>query len=447
MLFGMPGGHWVTGFIEKIARGIRACVVIHQLLSNTNNRSLTEEDNLWWFMPAADVLGFSAALLQVAGYLLYIRQFRRSSIRPNAASWLMFAYGTTLLVLLEAVNGATWSVMALPAVCAAMSVGVAYLCFKPGATDPVEPSEKLVFGADVLLSIAFVLMVTGIAFQEAPKPVFLILGNITTFTAFLPILISTWKAPEREHPAAWTVWSIAYLLLFVATLWVDRGANPSLLIYPTLSVLLHASIAAMAFWGRADRRKFVGADREIYLAQSAISGRGMFATRAYAAGDVICRLEGSVKKGPVTSDTGPNWIGIGPNLWIDPKSPLDFINHSCEPNAAFGRKRQLVALAPIAAEDEITFDYSTSETDPDWTMDCSCGTPSCRRGLFAIQHSFVGAVDAPPASPLMQLIWKKRRHVPETATAFPQLGDNVTVLPVKRRRRRAEVPAQREAVG
>jgi SET domain len=396
----------------------------------------------------ADVLGVSAALLQVCGYLLYVRKFVGSSIRPNAASWLMFSYGTTLLVALEAVNGATWPVMALPAICAAMSVGVAYLCLQPGATDPIERPEKIVFGADVLLSIAFICMVWGIAFQGASKPVFLILGNITTFTAFLPILISTWKKPEREHPAAWIVWTVAYLLLFVATIWADRGANPSLLIYPTLSMVLHGAIAAFAYAGRkSQERVYVGADQSIYLGRSAINGHGMFATRAYDAGAPICRLEGQLMTGPVDSDVGPNWIGIGPNRWIDPVSPLDFINHNCEPNAAFGRNRQLYALRPIAADEEITFDYSTSESDPHWSMACGCGAPSCRHGLFAMQISFSNAAEAPPASPLMQLIWKHRRKVATDAVAFPQLADNVTVLPVKPRRRRANPSPPLEAVG
>ena len=41
-------------------------------------------------------IGIMAGLLQVAGYAFYSSKMLKRDIRPNAASWLMFAYGTTL---------------------------------------------------------------------------------------------------------------------------------------------------------------------------------------------------------------------------------------------------------------------------------------------------------------------------------------------------------------
>ena len=105
---------------------------------------------------------------------------------------------------------------------------------------------------------------------------------------------------------------------------------------------------------------------------------------------------------------------------IDPDRPLDHINHHCTPNAAFGPRRQLIALRPIAPHEEVTIDYSTTEADSAWTMRCACGAAACRGTLFAIQHSFADAPEPPRASPLMQLIWQHRR-IPALASAFPQL--------------------------
>jgi SET domain len=378
-----------------------------------------------------EVLGSGAALLQLCGYIFYIRQFLQTSIRPNAASWFMFSYGTALLVALEWANAASWAVLALPATCAAMSVIVALLCLRKDATDPVERSEKIVFAADIFLTIIFSAMMTGIAFQSLPPVAFLLVGNVTTFTAFLPIIASTWRSPGREQPGPWMVWAFAYISLFAATLWSDRGANPALLIYPTLSALLHAAIAVLVLAKRASRRIYVGDRQSIFIDQSGIEGRGIFAAISLARGDPVCTLRGEPRSGPVRSEVGPNWIGIGRDAWIDPELPLDHINHSCNANAAFGPGYVLTALRPIDVGEEITLDYSSTEADPTWSMECHCGSEKCRKVLYAIQISFADNLFPPPAAPALQNVWRNER-ARHTVTAFPQLEpapSNVTSKP------------------
>lgn len=55
-----------------------------------------------------------------------------------------------------------------------------------------------------------------------------------------------------------------------------------------------------------------------------------------------------------------------------------YINHSCEPNAAFTEQGNLVALKPIRPDSEITWDYSSWEQNPNYRLICKCGSPSCR---------------------------------------------------------------------
>ena len=144
----------------------------------------------------------------------------------------------------------------------------------------------------------------------------------------------------------------------------------------------------------------------------------MIAGRRFDAGEMVWRLTGKPVFGAVT-ESGPNYIGLGPNVWIDPDLPLDHINHHCEPNAAFGPRRQLLALRPIEAHEEITIDYSTTEADPRWSMPCSCGAAGCRKMLYAIQHSFGQAPAPPQASPLMQLVWRQSpRRTPMPFRSF-----------------------------
>lgn len=76
------------------------------------------------------------------------------------------------------------------------------------------------------------------------------------------------------------------------------------------------------------------------------------------------------------------------NVWLDPSSgsPLRFLNHSCEPNL----KRTTDALTFVAMRDlkpgeQLTCDYATLEVNPDWRMDCSCGSEHCRKVVGGIQ--------------------------------------------------------------
>jgi hypothetical protein len=341
-------------------------------------------------------------------------------IRPNAASAFMFAYGTALLVLLEFSDGGAWPVLALPATCAFMSIFIALLCLRKGATEKVDRVEAVAFSADVWLTALWAAIAFGYGDISPYSAGFLLAGNVTTLTAFFPVLRSTWKTPERERPEPWLVWTSAYIVLAVVTFLADRGQHPALMVYPVLSALLHGSVALMALRGPARILRWVDAARSIYIGRSEIHGRGMVAGRRFEAGEPVWTLTGKPIFGAVT-ESGPNYIGLGPDVWIDPDLPLDHINHHCAPNAAFGPRRQLVALRPIEAHEEVTIDYSTTECDAAWAMKCGCGADDCRGMLYSIQYSFAHN-DAPPAaSPLMQLVWRQRRAAAAAAPAFPQL--------------------------
>lgn len=56
-------------------------------------------------------LGIVAAALQAAGYLVYGSRVLRRDILPNPTSWLMFAYGTTLLFILEWDRDASYDIV------------------------------------------------------------------------------------------------------------------------------------------------------------------------------------------------------------------------------------------------------------------------------------------------------------------------------------------------
>ena len=58
--------------------------------------------------------------------------------------------------------------------------------------------------------------------------------------------------------------------------------------------------------------------------------------------------------------------------------PPDYVNHSCEPNSGLSGQITLVAMRDIAAGEEITYDYATSDGSSYDEFQCGCGSALCR---------------------------------------------------------------------
>lgn len=57
---------------------------------------------------------------------------------------------------------------------------------------------------------------------------------------------------------------------------------------------------------------------------------------------------------------------------------VNFINHSCEPNAGYDGAHSIVALRRIFAGEEICMDYGTFSFSFDHEFTCRCGSFGCR---------------------------------------------------------------------
>lgn len=129
--------------------------------------------------------------------------------------------------------------------------------------------------------------------------------------------------------------------------------------------------------------------KKIIVKESGIHGKGVFADEEIAKGKRIQYIQGTKVKLPRRGHHDKNvmstWYGVGRYIWIDPgDTPFRYLNHSCEPNAAVAGTKTLVALQTIRKDDEITIDYSMTDADPHWGLDCHCGAPSCRKYIQAI---------------------------------------------------------------
>ncbi len=79
-------------------------------------------------------------------------------------------------------------------------------------------------------------------------------------------------------------------------------------------------------------------------------------------------------------------INIAENIWLYPKKDSFGwnLNHSCSPNC-YARGRHIWALRDISPGEEITIDYSTTNVDKRWKMNCHCKSRNCRQVIRSIQ--------------------------------------------------------------
>lgn len=120
---------------------------------------------------------------------------------------------------------------------------------------------------------------------------------------------------------------------------------------------------------------------------SAIHGKGLFAAQAIAAGEIVAVKGGHVlgrdEWEALEPRLGAAEIQIAEDLFIAPVREADregsmlYTNHSCEPNMALQGQIVFVAMRDIAAGEELTHDWATTDDD-DYVMQCNCGSPGCR---------------------------------------------------------------------
>ncbi|PIN86663.1 hypothetical protein COV19_04080 [Candidatus Woesearchaeota archaeon CG10_big_fil_rev_8_21_14_0_10_44_13] len=124
--------------------------------------------------------------------------------------------------------------------------------------------------------------------------------------------------------------------------------------------------------------------------RSKIEGKGLFAAADIKKDEPILTVKGRIIKSyydPKWYNEGPRWLSLREKVWIAPHSsnPWRYINQSCNPNAGLKGRTTVVAMRKIKKGEEITIDYSITECDPYWKMECLCGEKNCRGTIRSIR--------------------------------------------------------------
>jgi SET domain-containing protein len=120
---------------------------------------------------------------------------------------------------------------------------------------------------------------------------------------------------------------------------------------------------------------------------SPIQGQGLFARVPIAAGEIVAVKGGHVltvaQWAALEPTLGAAEIQLAEDLFIAPvreyhrAGSMLYTNHSCDPNLAIQGQIVLVAMRDVAAGEELTIDWATTD-DGDHRMTCHCGSPRCR---------------------------------------------------------------------
>ncbi|RYZ41166.1 MAG: methyltransferase domain-containing protein [Myxococcaceae bacterium] len=162
-------------------------------------------------------------------------------------------------------------------------------------------------------------------------------------------------------------------------------------------------------------------------------GTCMVTTRAVAAGEVLLVMEGSRVRAP-----GRDTLQVGVDQHLaTPDAPWRFINHACEPTALFDpgsdtQPPRFTARRALAAGQEVTFNYLTSEWHLVAPFPCGCGAATCvgwvrgARYLSASQREALGISLLPH---IQQQLQPRPESPPWYREAF-SITDDVWYLPL-----------------
>lgn len=129
---------------------------------------------------------------------------------------------------------------------------------------------------------------------------------------------------------------------------------------------------------------------KVQTRKSKIAGKGTLAKEVIKKGELIAIFGGRVIDSKtyqgLPKRARDECFPIHDDFYIGPTNDKevgrgDFFNHSCDPNAGINGQILLVAMRDIQLDEEITFDYGTTDADSHliWRMKCNCGATNCRR--------------------------------------------------------------------
>src|SRR3989344_2055367 len=100
------------------------------------------------FLFSAIFFGVSASLLQIIGYIFYLKKIKLGRVRPNTASWSIWAFGSILETVSYIWVTGDWVKNLLPIVCSISAVILFFYCLTRGHFGKISRLEWILIVMD-----------------------------------------------------------------------------------------------------------------------------------------------------------------------------------------------------------------------------------------------------------------------------------------------------------
>lgn len=179
------------------------------------------------------VLGSLTGLLNLIGYVPYIKDILKRKVKPHRITWGIWTILTTIAAFNQVANGGGYS--SLFFISTAMLVGIVFvlsLRFGVGGASKIDR---------ICLLLALLLLAYWITVQETR--ISMLLAVIIDAIGVIPTLIKTYKNPGTETYIQWTLAAVAGAFAILAVPRLDWA----LIIYPLHVILANGSIVSLKY--------------------------------------------------------------------------------------------------------------------------------------------------------------------------------------------------------
>ena len=185
----------------------------------------------------SEVLGWMAFVIHLSAFVIYNRKMLSGQVRPNAATWTIWAFAASLNCLTYFFISEDWVKVLVPI---AGSTACIFTFFFSLARGGFRRPDR--FDIMVLVMGLGALLLWWWTRQAAHANLLL---QVALNLAFIPVIRDVWDRPDRESPLPWSIWTLAYCVQL--TIVLGRGLGHwEELVYPVTAILSHGLIGVLA---------------------------------------------------------------------------------------------------------------------------------------------------------------------------------------------------------
>ncbi len=178
-------------------------------------------------------VGFFALVLNLIGYVPYIRDIFRKKVKPHRITWGIWTILTTIAAFNQVSNGGGYSSMFFISTAVLVSfVFILSLKYGMGGASKIDR---------LCLILSLLLLIYWITVQETRLST--VLAVIIDGIAAIPTVIKTYHQPKTESYPQWILAGVAGLLTITAVPHFDW----ILIIYPLYVVLMNGTIVGVKY--------------------------------------------------------------------------------------------------------------------------------------------------------------------------------------------------------